>query len=200
MPCIWTTNHKESHGWHYLKVGKYWSSRSTRQPPFPSVYLLSSDAKIPQIGGSAHVLTRQGLGGYLWKHQFSNIPNLELGDRKQPRSSGHDGDIGRNASLPHTTQRRTRTNLKTKNNQNCQIFKLHGRATTLQLKKHSSRLVGGAELGSRGGEDAQPRRWLMDQLVPHSWADKLGGTIGKRDRPQNTGFQHGKLKTQNPWM
>ena len=40
----------------------------------------------------------------------------------------------------------------------------------------------------------------MDQLVPHSWADKLGGTIGKRDRPQNPGFQHGKLKTQNPWM
>ena len=50
---------------------------------------------------------------------------------------------------PHTTKRRTTTNLKTKNNQNCQKIKLYGSPTTKELKKkHSSRLVGGAEMGS----------------------------------------------------
>ena len=47
--------------------------------------------------------------------------------------------------LPHTTKRTT-TNLKTKNNQNCQKIELYGSPTTKKLKKkHSSRLVGGAE-------------------------------------------------------
>ena len=51
--------------------------------------------------------------------------------------------------LPHTTKRRTTTNLKTKSNQNCQKIELYGSLTTKELKKkHSSRLVGGAEMGS----------------------------------------------------
>ena len=40
----------------------------------------------------------------------------------------HDGGIGRYALLPHTTKRRT-TNLKTKNNQNCQKIELYGSPT-----------------------------------------------------------------------
>ena len=48
--------------------------------------------------------------------------------------------------LPRTTKRKTTTNLKTKNNQNYQKIKLYGSLTTKELKKkHSSRLVGGAE-------------------------------------------------------
>ena len=48
-----------------------------------------------------------------------------------------------------TTKRRTTTNLKTKNNQNCQKIKLFGSPTTKELKKkHSFRVVGGAEMGS----------------------------------------------------
>ena len=55
---------------------------------------------------------------------------------------------------PHTTKRRA-TNLKTKNNQNCQKIKLYGSPTTKELKKkHSSRPVGGAETGSWGREDS----------------------------------------------
>ena len=51
---------------------------------------------------------------------------------------------------PHTTKRRTTTNLKTKNNQNCQKIKVYGSLTTKEIKKkHSSRPVGGAETGSR---------------------------------------------------
>ena len=42
------------------------------------------------------------------------------------------------------------TNLKTKNNKNCQKIELYGSLTTREVKKkHSSRLVGGAETGSR---------------------------------------------------
>ena len=63
-----------------------------------------------------------------------------------------DEGVGRNTSLPHITKRIT-TNLKTKNNQNCQNIKLHGTLTTKEVKKHSSRPVGGVETGSRVRED-----------------------------------------------
>ena len=50
---------------------------------------------------------------------------------------------------PRTTKRRTTTNLKTKNNQNCQKIKLHGSLTTKELKKkYSFRQAGGADTGS----------------------------------------------------
>ena len=55
------------------------------------------------------------------------------------RSSGQDGGIGRNPSLLHTTKKRITTNLKSKNNQECQKIKLHGNLTTMELKKHSTR-------------------------------------------------------------
>ena len=57
-------------------------------------------------------------------------------------SSGQDGGVVRNASLPHTTKRRTTTYLKTINNQKCQKIKLHGTPTMKELKKHSPRPVG----------------------------------------------------------
>ena len=91
--------------------------------------------------------------------------------------------------------------LKQKNNQNCQKIKLYGSLTTKELKKkHSSRLIGGMERGSQGGEDEQQggiwkirqvSQHLVDQVVPHLHADKLGGTTGERDRLRNPGFQHG---------
>ena len=57
---------------------------------------------------------------------------------------------GRHTVPPRTTKRRTTTNLKTKNHQNCKKIKLYGSLTTKELKKkHSSRPVGGAETGSR---------------------------------------------------
>ena len=50
---------------------------------------------------------------------------------------------------PHTTKRKTTTNLKNKNNQNCQKIELYGGPTTKELKKkHSTRSVGRAEWGS----------------------------------------------------
>ena len=72
------------------------------------------------------------------------------------RTSSQDGGADRYTLPPYPTKRRTTTNLKTKNHQNCQKIELYGSPTTKELKKkHSSRLVGGAEIGSQGGEDAQ---------------------------------------------
>ena len=63
-------------------------------------------------------------------------------------TSSQDGGIGRHTVPPPTTERR-RTNLKTKNNQNCQKIELYESPTTKKLKKkHSPKLVGGAETGS----------------------------------------------------
>ena len=57
---------------------------------------------------------------------------------------------------PSTNKRRTTTNLKTKNNQNCQKIELYGSLITKELKKkHSSRLVRGVETGSWGREDSR---------------------------------------------
>ena len=64
---------------------------------------------------------------------------------------------------PHTTKRTT-TNLKTKNNQNCQKIKLRRSLTTKEVKKkHSFKPVGGAErmcgkAAARvwGGQDGRP--------------------------------------------
>ena len=65
--------------------------------------------------------------------------------------------------FPHTTKRTT-TNIKTKNNQNCQKIELYEGSTTKELKKkHSFRQVGGAEMGSRSGEKAeQGGGWQVD--------------------------------------
>ena len=69
---------------------------------------------------------------------------------------------------PHTTKRRT-TNLKTKYNQNCQKIELYGNLTTKQWKKkHSFRMVGGAEIASRGEEDSwqgSRKRTRADEVV-----------------------------------
>ena len=72
-----------------------------------------------------------------------------------------DGGVGRHTAPPRTTRRSTTTNLKAKNNQNCQNIELYGSPTTKELeKKHSSRLVGGAKMGSqaeRTGSKAEAR-------------------------------------------
>ena len=75
------------------------------------------------------------------------------------RTSGQDGGVGGYIVPPRTTKRRTTTNLKTKINQNFQKIKLSGSPTTEELKKkHSSGLVGRAEMGSRDREDSQQGR------------------------------------------
>ena len=65
----------------------------------------------------------------------------------------------------HTNKTKRTTNLKTKTNQNCQKIKLYGSPTTKELKKkHSSRPVGGVEMGSQGGKGPQGGKGLEDQV------------------------------------
>ena len=84
---------------------------------------------------------------------LTNVPSI---NSIKKSTSSHDGGIGRYTLPPCKTKRRTTTNLKTKNNQNCQKIKPCGSLTTKESKKkHSFRLVGGAETGSQGREDSQ---------------------------------------------
>ena len=118
------------------------------------------------------------------------------------QTSCQDGGVGRYTVPLHTTKRRTTTNLKTKNNQNCHKIKLYGSLTTKELKKkHSSRLVGRAEMGSWGREDSQQggswrigwKRWWL--VVPHlhgeNWEEQLGS---KTDHATQGSSQGSSLK------
>ena len=83
-------------------------------------------------------------------------------------------------------------------------MELYRSPTTKELKKkHLPRHVGGAETGSwvestHSKVAARGLGWVQQQLVdwvvPHSHADKLGGTTGEQDRLSNPGFQHGLIK------
>ena len=100
-------------------------------------------------------------------------------------TANQDGDIGRCTVPSHTTKRRT-TNLKTKNNQNCQKIELYGSLTNKELKKkHSSRPVGGADIGS---QVERTHGKLAEQAIPHLCADKPRIAPGEQAQPHNTGF------------
>ena len=58
-----------------------------------------------------------------------------------------------------------------------------------QVEKTSSEVAAGG-LG-------QARWWLADWAVPHSHADKPGGTTREQDRLCNPGFQFGEIKPEN---
>ena len=85
---------------------------------------------------------------------------------------GQDGGVDRYTLLPCTTKRTT-TNLK-ENNQNCQKIECYGSLTTKELKKkQSSILVGGVEMGNRGGEDTQQGDgWQTRQSHIHVWINQ----------------------------
>ena len=103
------------------------------------------------------------------------------------QTSGQDGGRGRHTVPP----RNQKDNNKFKNkkiNQNCQKIELYGSLTTKELeKKHLSRLVGEAEMGSwvektcsnaAAGELGWARWWLGVGAVPHrvqiNWKGKQG--------------------------
>ena len=86
--------------------------------------------------------------------------------RPRCRISSQGGGVHRHTVLPRITKRST-TNLKTKNNQNWQKIELYGSLTTKELKKkHSHRLVGGAEMGIR-----------VERTCCGSWRTQWGGGL-----------------------
>ena len=117
------------------------------------------------------------------------------------QTSGQDGGIGRHTVPPRTTKKRTTTILKIKNNQNWQKIKLYGSPTTKELKKkHSSRLAGGVEMGSQGGEDSWQGSGWRDWTVPHLRADKTGRTTRERDRPTAQGSSREIKPQTSDWQ
>ena len=89
-------------------------------------------------------------------------------------------------------KRRVTTNLKIKNNQNCQETKQYGSPTTKELKTHSSRLVGVEEMGrSLGGEDVRQgsvwlRRW-SHSCVRINQKEQLGSKTHRATQGSNDG-------------
>ena len=62
--------------------------------------------------------------------------------------AGQDGDVGKHTLPPHTTTEKITTRLQNKYHQKHQKIELYGSLTTKDLNKpHSSRWVGGAEMG-----------------------------------------------------
>ena len=112
-----------------------------------------------------------------------------------------DGGIGRYASLPHTTKRRTTTNLKTKNNQNCQKIELSGSPTTEELKKkHSTRLVEGSEMSSQGGEDTQQvGSWWTKWSYICVWINQEE-QLGSETDHTTQGSSMGQESLKNLWL
>ena len=131
---------------------------------------------------------RKGKAIYNLKKEYFPFLKLQL-----LMSSIQTGGIHKYSSLPHTTKRSLTTNLKTKYNQNCQKIKLHGSPTTKELnKKHSSRLVRWAEIGSQGGENVQqgPQSWWTQQSHICAWIsqeEQLMSETNHESQGSNTG-------------
>ena len=96
-----------------------------------------------------------------------------------------EGSVGRHTFPPGTTKRRTKTNLKMKNNRNFQKNQTVWQSANQGVKEETFIQTG------RSGGDRQPgwrestARWqLAGMAVSHLHADKPG-------------FQHREIKTQN---
>ena len=61
----------------------------------------------------------------------------------------------------------------------------------------TGRRGGDKKPGHRGLGGGEARWWLADQVVPHTCADKLGGTTREQDKPRNPRFQCAETKPQN---
>ena len=75
---------------------------------------------------------------------------------------------------------------------------MHGCLITKELKKHSSKLVVGAERAAGMERRGAARQQLADCMGGHTFMPRQAERNSGEARPQNPEFQHGKLKTQNP--
>ena len=119
------------------------------------------------------------------------------------RTSSQDVGVGIQHCASSHSQRKDSNNLKT-NNQNWQKIELYGSPTTKEIKKKQpSRLVGGAEMGSRAQKTwdkvaaGRPSE-VVDCGVGWGKLQLAGQTAagGPGDRPCNPQFQGGEIKPQ----
>ena len=112
------------------------------------------------IGSQWHITIKWtlffiGFVGVTLVHKIIQASSVQLN-----KTSGQDGGVGRYTLPPHTTKRRTTTNLKTKNNQNCQNNQGVKEETFIQ----TGRRGGDRQLGQRG---CTARQQLKDEVAPH---------------------------------
>ena len=74
------------------------------------------------------------------------------------------------------------------------MWKYNNQGVKEETFMQTCRRGGDGQLGRRG---LTAKQWLEDQVVPHSCADKLGGTTREQDRLHNPVFQCGYIKPQN---
>ena len=111
---------------------------------------------------------------------------------------GEDGGVGRCTLPPRTTKRRTTTNSKTKNNQNCQKIELCGRLPTKKLKKkHSSILVG--RVGSQAEDMQKGSSWRTRQSCIYMWINQEEQLGSETDHTTQDSSMV-KIKPLNFWL
>ena len=79
--------------------------------------------------------------------------------------------------------------------ENRTVWKLDNQGVKEETFIQASRRGRDGQLGGTGGP-GQSRQQLEDQEVPHSRADKPGGTTGEQDTQHNPEFQHMEIKPQ----
>ena len=87
------------------------------------------------------------------------------------------------------------TNLKKGNNQNCQKIELYGSPTTKELKKHSSRLVGGAEMESQSGQGGSWQTGISHICLQISQEEQLGSKTEQDHATQGSSAGNQSLKS-----
>ena len=125
----------------------------------------------------------------MYYNRWQPINNLQ--------ASGQDGDVDRFALPPCTTNQKDNHQFKNKKQpellENLTVWKSDNQGVKEEIFIQTGRRGRDGQLGWRG---LTARQWLADGAVPHSSADKPGGTTGERDKPRNPGLQRGEIKPQ----
>ena len=183
-------------GGQYKLFQMVWTSPKQSLSATHSIYSKSNHPKHPlQIHWKLIQLFSCDVGVEKWRSAVIYVyvrpvpsSNDSMCKKVNPQTSSQDGGIGRYTLHARITKRSTTTNLKTKNNQKCQKIELYGSLTTKELKKkHSSRLVGGAEMASQGREDSQQVGGWWTQRGGGLWNEAGSVTAS---RPRGPTFAH----------
>ena len=106
-------------------------------------------------------------------------------------TSGQYGDISRYTLPPHTTKRRTTTNLNNKNNQNCQKIKLYGSENQGVKEETFIQTIRRGRNRQPGQRGLTARQWVANQW-PHirmqiNWAEQLGSETDHTTQDSSSG-------------
>ena len=111
--------------------------------------------------------------------------------KHQGATPGEDGGIGRYALPPHTTKRRTTTNLKT-NNQNCPKIKLYGSPLTEELKKTTK--MNKQKQTKQTGTGTESHKWRSHGGLSAGRGQNVGKSSGNKRHKWQAQNRQGDVK------